>query len=414
MHVLPLVSRRGRLRLVGICGALAGCGATPPSQPYGSSESAIVGGESDTTDDGVVALLDGSQVLCSGTVIAPRVVLTAAHCLYSCGPAALPEVSVGQTPGASRERFTVAEDWIHPLYDPVSHDNDIALLVLTKPVAVPPVPLNREPPGNVVGDAVRVVGFGRTSANVDGSLTRHQGTSVVASIEPTTFRLRPDPSLPCYGDSGGPVLLTVGGLVQIFGVVSFGNEDCTSYAVATSVDAYATDLLDRFALVDAVPAGGRCLFDGNCESGHCIAPPDAPKIAYCDGACSAPTDCPSLMMCERAEVGSRCRYPEPSPGAMGTSCTSATDCNFAVCAHSSAAAASLCTTACFPNDNDACPAGFDCLTNPEVSGAFACFPPASSGASCAMHGGKTDSADAALLAIATLSALSGRRRRKTR
>jgi uncharacterized Zn-binding protein involved in type VI secretion len=414
MHVLPLVSRRGRLRLVGICAALAGCGATDPSQPYGSSESAIVGGQSDATDNGVVALFDGNQVLCSGTVIAPRVVLTAAHCLYSCGPAALPEVSVGQTPGAARERFEAAADWIHPLYDPVSHDNDIALLVLTKVLPVPPVPMNRASPGNVVGDAVRVVGFGRTSATVDGSLTRHEGTSVVASIEPTTFRLRPDPSLPCYGDSGGPVLLAVGGIVQIYGVVSFGNEDCTSYAVATKVTAYANEFLDSFAALDALPAGGRCLFDGNCESGHCIAPPDAPKVAYCDGACSAPADCPSPMVCEGAEGGLSCRYPEPSPGATGTSCASATDCNSAVCAHPAGSAASLCTTACFPNDNDACPTRYDCVTNPEVSGAFACFPPASSGASCAAHGGKTDSADAALLAIATLSALSGRRRRQTR
>ena len=62
---------------------VVGCGGSPLER-VGSGSSAIVGGEEDPGDPAVVAIYAASSAgsaLCTGEVIAPRVVLTAAHCI---------------------------------------------------------------------------------------------------------------------------------------------------------------------------------------------------------------------------------------------------------------------------------------------------------------------------------------------
>jgi Trypsin len=229
--------------------------------------------------------------------------------------------------------------------------------------------------------------------------------------------LRGDPSLPCNGDSGGPVILNVDGSARIIGVISYGDEECRDYAVATRVDAYATSFLDSFASVGTVPTGGRCLFGGNCSQGECFAPPDAPLVAYCDAACSATSACPAPLECSETASGSRCRYPEPSPGAFGTSCTGASTCDSALCARVAGTQTSWCSTVCFPEDSNPCPDGYACLDNPDVAEAHVCYPEdargasGSAAASCAMASATTGFSERGfLIAVAALLMLRRTRR----
>ncbi len=101
---------------------------------------AIVGG-TPSTDDAVVAFVqrpvcsDEFTVACTGTLIAPQVVLTAAHCVV--GKSAL-EVHVG-APVGTGTFIRVTEAITHPMFDDATHAYDIAIVRLAEPAGVTPV-----------------------------------------------------------------------------------------------------------------------------------------------------------------------------------------------------------------------------------------------------------------------------------
>jgi MYXO-CTERM domain-containing protein len=257
--------------------ALVGC-ATPATSEHGSP---LINGTTPTGLYPAVGALfyDGvfegelvSRVACSGTLIAPNVVLTAAHCLdpYITDMVGLPSFVLDDDATAANATFTpgisatLHEDYVSQTVFHIFFEtpNDIALLVLAEPITgVEPLEIRRTPPE--VNLALAVTGYGQTVAGDDSTVgIEHTTSTTITELGDTEFRLLAvgDP-LPCIanGDSGGPA---IDGESRIAGIVShFGGETeaCESGGIFERVDVYA-DWIDEH---QPVTSGG-----GGCSSTH--------------------------------------------------------------------------------------------------------------------------------------------------
>jgi len=246
--------------------ALAGCVATPIAPA--ESSAAILGGEADTHDPAVVILssrLDGSgdYVNCSGTLISPHLVLSAAHCFDPAlvGPIKVTNVFLGadskdktQTADLASWRIGVSFT-LDPLFKevPAVHDvavhdvavHDIAVIVLNKPVTTAtPLPLLRTPPTEKA--ALRLIGYGLIDAQDPGSWgTRYETSVAISGVDDTSLWSTDVVHSGCEGDSGGAGVVTVDGADLLAGVISgsLGNKNCASGSKLSRVD-QSLDLID--------------------------------------------------------------------------------------------------------------------------------------------------------------------------
>lgn len=169
---------------------------------------------------------------CGGTVVSPRLILTAAHCvLTGTGRvAAAPSFSIltgtGDLREAAPERVSqVSQVLVFPEYEPSRTLNDAALLVLAAPVTAPTLPLATTADEALLasGAPLAVAGWGLTSFDPPRlPAVLREGQSIVQSSQSCQRRLRQvllayvpgsqfcvksqsgsGVSL-CNGDSGGP------------------------------------------------------------------------------------------------------------------------------------------------------------------------------------------------------------------
>lgn len=193
----------------------------------------IIAGAPTHEHPAVVALVDGDRVRCSATLIHPRGLLTAAHCVASNIDRL--EVVVGSSVRDRQQTVRLRGAWLHPRFDAATLANDVAIAELEAPferiVAVPT--FGR---GDLNGVQVRVVGFGMNEHGDAG--IKNQVDVRIDQVGDRTFSYRPDPGGACRGDSGGPALLSVDEREYIVGITSGGDPACSERAVYSRVDAY--------------------------------------------------------------------------------------------------------------------------------------------------------------------------------
>ena len=355
--------------------ALAACSSPTAIDTHAA---AITNGADDSGDPAVVALLQGTTLLCTATLIAPRVLLSAAHCFSDDG--ALPAAHFGAVPGAGDVTVALQLARRHPAFDATVLDNDVAVALLAEdaPAGTPPAPLPSVPlDGSDVGTTLRIVGFGRTAADDTTPPRKRAGTAIVSSLEADAFSFTPSPSQTCEGDSGGPAFATVGAAGAVVGVTSSGDPACATMARDMRVDAYLGGFIAPFVAATAVgaaQAGDRCYYPANCAAGagECLPALDDATLSFCAPPCGA--GCPAGLACLADGNGvARCRHAAPSPGAAGSACTVAADCEGGrACVAAAGGGGRVCADTCFPDLPGFCAASFEC--RPVAGGGgSACF-----------------------------------------
>jgi secreted trypsin-like serine protease len=245
--------------------------ATASAEP--AAHASIVNGRGATVEEfPSLAYIEAHQgktgFSCTGTVVAPRVILTAAHCIEDLErggftPAQQYAVATGTTTPSKALRenvFRVAETHVYPGFDPGGLHGDAGVLILDRPTAAPPIAMAGS--GDVAlyegGAPVQLAGWGVTGANAKNAPESLRATSMVvqkpalckqktrndrpnysAALQMCTLDTPTKKSGGCFGDSGGPAIgVRADGVPVELGVISTGGAFCSTKLpnVLTRVD----------------------------------------------------------------------------------------------------------------------------------------------------------------------------------
>lgn len=292
----------------------AGCGQPDPDEALGSvAQPMIDGAPSDATYAGVVFVhtqqSDQDALTCTGTLVAPNLVVTALHCVtsaslgkFSCradgsmSAASVQDGTLGPlVPPANVKIYTGSPvDYSAPaaigarLFGTGSTQGcqgDLALVQLDRDLDAPVSPIRIDKMAAWKED-VNVVGYGETNEDALAGQRLVRAVNVIdvgpsSTTEPT--RTAPPRTFvvgagPCKGDSGGPAFdAETGALLGVFSLNTA--DDCNLVGIRniyTSLSPFSKVITDAFTAAGAEPV---------LEAGSEIDP--APKTsAKADAGCA--------------------------------------------------------------------------------------------------------------------------------
>jgi secreted trypsin-like serine protease len=246
-----------------VCALIAAVTLPAAASAQATAKASIVGGRGATIAEfPSLAFIEAREgkggFACTGTVVAPRVVLTAAHCvesiehgiLTSAGSYALATGVTKPSEATGENIFRVTEAHVFPGFDPGALRGDAGILILDRPTTAPPIALAGPDDGPLYagGATVHLAGWGLTRANAEDEPAGLRSTQMIVE-SPSECRRRTRSYYPvyspaaqtcaldlprktsggCFGDSGGPAISQrADGTPVEIGVVSTGGDFCST------------------------------------------------------------------------------------------------------------------------------------------------------------------------------------------
>jgi secreted trypsin-like serine protease len=265
---LGSVSKAGRAIALMLCVAAAALPASAVAR--GTANASIVGGSPIAIENlpslaFVQSSNDSYLFNCTGTVVASRVILTAAHCLIE-ETTVRPADRFAVATGISDLRAIRPEDVsgvsqvvVYPGFDLEELHGDAGLLILSQPTGSPAIRMATSADLGLLaaGTPIAIAGWGQTGGQSPLSPVLQAAETVIQrssycqravaayylSFLPQAQLCAIDPpsysTATCHGDSGGPAIArdASGGLLEI-GITSLGEPECSTYDpnVFTRVD----------------------------------------------------------------------------------------------------------------------------------------------------------------------------------
>jgi secreted trypsin-like serine protease len=238
--------------------AMVAIGSTEAGRAVQPSPRIVGGGKANAAGwQFAVALEQKRRLICSGSLIAPDRVLTAAHCVKG-GKRKQLSVFAGSasiSPKRRPPRIKLTGVDIDPTYNGRKVERDFAVLTLARAPDAEPIALptrGESKRGTRPGRIVRTGGFGTRSAwgfnvarrlkatkervfpgricdRLFGKDIGFQQSTMICALGKRVLRFRsrlPFHSTSCSGDSGGPIVANTPGGPRLVGLVSAGPFPC--------------------------------------------------------------------------------------------------------------------------------------------------------------------------------------------
>ncbi len=345
---------------------MVACSTAPVPEEVSRASAAIINGiASDAQDDSTIAipLFQNGQFsgACSGVLVAPNLVLTARHCVSETDENSACDIDGAPLYGGAIYSDRKAADIGVITGNTLKFDldakgqqifvpdtktlcnQDIALVLLDRPVTTVPFAQLRLDGPPVAGEMLRSVGWG-LSNNSNGYGRRRRDNIAILNVGPEIdaagvggigpHEIEVGESI-CSGDSGGPAYAET--TKAVLGVVSRGGNGkmptqqqpylaCvddggyTTYNLYTRVDGFPELIAKAFAAAGTDPwheggpdprkakTGDACTSNDACRSGICVSPGSK---GYCTQTCDGtPTSCTAPMQCKKDQSLQLCKLPD--------------------------------------------------------------------------------------------------------